>query len=531
MTPLLAIFLVAALGYLAGRIQVRGVSLGVAAVLFAGLAVSALFPTLSIPEIVPQLGLVIFLYAIGIASGPGFFASFRRRGLRDAALTVALVLLGALLSALAGHLIGASPETTAGLFAGSLTNTPALAAVVQVLEGTAGDASAPVVAYSVAYPLGVLGLLLAMVIGERIARRDVERPSLLGLDVEGLHLETVTVRIGPNAVGNTLANLREAHHLRIAFGRHKRGLALEVADDTKPLCEGDLVSLIGDKASCTKALAALGTESDEHVELDRNVLDFRRIAVTKVELTSRPLRELHLATRFGATITRIRRGDVELLPTQETELEVGDRVRVIAPRRRMDEVSRFFGDSVRASAEVDTLTFGLGIVIGLLVGEVPVPLPGGSMFRLGVAGGPLVVALILGHIGRTGPLVWNLPFAASVTLRQVGLLLFLGGVGLRSGHAFAETLGRGEGLGVLAMGALITFTIALLTIVLANRVFRLPIELVLGMVSGVHTQPAALAFASERTQSELARVGYASVFPIATVAKIVIAQLLLAWLT
>ena len=531
MTPLLAIFLVAALGYLAGRVQVRGVSLGVAAVLFAGLAISAMFPTLSIPEIVPQLGLVIFLYAIGIASGPGFFASFRRRGLRDAGLTVALVMLGALLSVGLGRLIGASPETTAGLFAGSLTNTPALAAVIQVLEGAGGDVSAPVVAYSVAYPMGVVALLLAMVVGERTARRDVQRPSLLGLEVEGLHLETVTVRIGAAAAGATLENLRQAHRLRIGFGRHKRGNTLEIADESKPLEEGDLVSLIGDKGACAKAVAALGTESEEHVELDRHILDFRRIAVTKVELTMRPLSELALGTRFGATITRIRRGDIELLPTPETELEVGDRVRVIAPRKRMDEVSRFFGDSIRATAEIDTLTFGLGIVLGLLVGEVPLPLPGGGVFRLGIAGGPLVVALILGHLGRTGPLVWNLPFAASVTLRQVGLLLFLGGVGLRSGHAFAETLGRGEGLGVLAAGAVVTFAVAWLTIVFANRVLRLPIELVLGMVSGIHTQPAALAFASDRTQSELPRVGYASVFPIATVAKIVIAQLLLAWLT
>ena len=529
MTPLLALFLVAAVGYLVGRVQVRGISLGVAAVLFAGLGVSALFPSLSIPEIVPQLGLVIFLYAIGIASGPGFFASFRRRGLRDAVLTVLIVCAAALLSVGLGRAIGASPETITGLFAGALTNTPALAAVIQVLEGNQGDAAAPVVAYSVAYPMGVLGLLVAMVIGELVARHDVARPSLLGLDL-GLRLETFTVCVSASNAGATLASLREKHQLHVGFGRLQRGRSLTIAEELEPLQQGDLISVIGDKAACARAIAVIGSESEHHLELDRQVLDFRRIAVTKVELTSRPLRELELAARFGATITRVRRGDIELLPTPETQLEVGDRVRVIAPRKRMDEVSRFFGDSLRATAEIDTLTFGLGIVLGLLLGEVPVPLPGGSVFRLGIAGGPLVVALILGRLGRTGPLVWHLPFAASVTLRQVGLLLFLGGVGLRSGHAFAETLGRGEGLGVFAVGTLITFTVALLTIVIANHVLRLPIELVLGIVSGIHTQPAALAFASERTQSDLARVGYASVFPIATVAKIVIAQLLLAWL-
>jgi putative transport protein len=525
-TPLLAVFLVAAIGYLAGKVQIGGVSLGVAAVLFAGLAISAMVPDLMIPELVPQLGLVIFIYAIGIASGPGFFQSFRRRGLRDAALTLGIIVFAASSSALLGHLLGTSAETTAGLFAGALTNTPALAAVVQSLERSGGDTAAPVVAYSVAYPLGVLCLLLAMLIAQRFARKDVTRPSMLGLETESARLETATVRIDAKAQGATLSELQKKHGLRVAFGRLKRDASLRVADPALPLIEGDLVSLIGAEDACLRAVSLLGEKSEEHLELDRHVLDFRRISVSKPELVERPLSELALGTRFGATITRIRRGDVELLPTPETELELGDRVRVIAPRERMDEVSRYFGDSARAVAEIDTLTFGLGIVLGLLLGEIPVPLPGGTVFRLGIAGGPLVVALILGHFGRIGPLVFGLPFAASLTLRQVGLLLFLGGVGLRSGGAFAASVAAGRGLEVLFAGAVITFVVALSTLLLLNRVLRLPIELALGMVSGIHTQPAALAFASERSGSDLPRIGYASVFPIATVGKIVIAQLL-----
>ena len=466
MTPLLAVFLVAAIGYLAGKVQIGGVSLGVAAVLFAGLAISAMVPDLMIPELVPQLGLVIFIYAIGIASGPGFFQSFRRRGLRDAALTLGIIVFAASSSALLGHLLGTSAETTAGLFAGALTNTPALAAVVQSLERSGGDTAAPVVAYSVAYPLGVLCLLLAMLIAQRFARKDVTRPSMLGLETESARLETATVRIDAKAQGATLSELQKKHGLRVAFGRLKRDASLRVADPALPLIEGDLVSLIGAEDACLRAVSLLGEKSEEHLELDRHVLDFRRISVSKPELVERPLSELALGTRFGATITRIRRGDVELLPTPETELELGDRVRVIAPRERMDEVSRYFGDSARAVAEIDTLTFGLGIVLGLLLGEIPVPLPGGTVFRLGIAGGPLVVALILGHFGRIGPLVFGLPFAASLTLRQVGLLLFLGGVGLRSGGAFAASVAAGRGLEVLFAGAVITFVVALSTLLL-----------------------------------------------------------------
>lgn len=531
MSPLLALFLVAALGYLLGRVRIGGVSLGVAAVLFAGLGLSAVFPEVAVPDIVPQLGLVIFIYAIGIGSGPGFFRSFRGRGLRESLLALGMCWVAALVAALLGRAIGASSQTTAGLFAGALTNTPALAAIVEQLHRTPGaDPTEPIVAYSVTYPLGVLGLLGAMVLAQRIARQDVTRASQLGLEAGGQHLEARTIRVRAECAGQTPAQLRESLRLEIAFGRHKRGATLVVADESLPLMEGDLLSVIGDHRACSGAVGAWGVESDEHLELDRRVLDFRRITVSNADLVERPLRELRLMERLGATITRIRRADIELLASGDAELEIGDRVRVIAPRQRMDEVSRFFGDSARALAEIDVLTFGLGIVLGLLLGEIPVPLPHGTSFRLGIAGGPLVMALILGRLGRTGPLVWSLPFAASLTLRQVGILLFLGGVGLRSGSAFAQTLGAGEGVGVLVAGATLTFTTALFTLLFANHVLRMPIDLALGIVSGIHTQPAALAFASERTQSELPRIGYASVFPISTVMKIVVAQLIVGWL-
>jgi putative transport protein len=284
---------------------------------------------------------------------------------------------------------------------------------------------------------------------------------------------------------------------------------------------------VGTASELRRAEGLLGAGSSEHLELDREVLDFRRIFVSRKDVVERPLRELHLLERFGATVTRVRRGDVELLPDDDTELELGDRVRVIAPRARMAELTKLFGDSYTALGELDVLTFGLGIVLGLALGEVPIPLPFGLSFRLGVAGGPLVVGLILGRIGRTGPLVWSLPYAASVTLRQLGLVLFLAGVGLRSGHAFVETLSGGGGLGLLLAGGAVTFVSALVVLGVAHRVLRMPFAVVLGVVSGIHTQPAALAFATDRSRNDLPRLGYASVFPIATVAKIVIAQLLL----
>ncbi|MBX7194319.1 MAG: transporter [Sandaracinaceae bacterium] len=528
-TPLIALFFVASVGFLVGRVEVRGVALGVAAVLFAGLAVSAVVPDVSLPEIVPQLGLALFIYAIGVASGPGFFAMFRARGVRDVGLTLGVLTLGAAMTTGLGRLLGLSSATTTGLFCGALTNTPALAAAVQSLERAGGASTEPVVAYSVAYPLGVLGLLAAMLVAERLFRDDSrsERTSSVGASLIGQHLETTTVRVGAAGAGRSPGQLREEHTLRVAFGRLRRGEVLRVCDEREVLREGDLLSLVGTASELRRAEGLLGAGSSEHLELDREVLDFRRIFVSRKDVVERPLRELHLLERFGATVTRVRRGDVELLPDDDTELELGDRVRVIAPRARMAELTRLFGDSYTALGELDVLTFGLGIVLGLALGEVPIPLPLGLSFRLGVAGGPLVVGLILGRIGRTGPLVWSLPYAASVTLRQLGLVLFLAGVGLRSGHAFVETLSGGGGLGLLLAGGGVTFVSALVVLGVAHRVLRMPFAVVLGVVSGIHTQPAALAFATDRSRNDLPRLGYASVFPIATVAKIVIAQLLL----
>jgi len=527
--PLIALFLVAALGFLLGKVPVRGVTLGVAAVLFAGLAVSAIVPDVALPEIVPQLGLALFIYAIGVASGPGFFALFRARGLRDAGLAVSALVLAAAASAGIGRLLGLSPASITGLFCGALTNTPALAAAVQSLERANEPATEPVVAYSVAYPLGVIGLLAAMLVVEASSPRagGPVRRGRLAISRTGQRLGGRTVAVDGPAAGQSPGAVRKAHGLRIAFGRRRRAGVLAVCDESAPLEAGDLLSLVGTTAELARGIDVLGAPSDAHLELDREVLDFRRIFVSRKDVVEKPLSDLHLLERFGATITRVRRGDVEILPDDETELELGDRVRVIAPRERMDELTRFFGDSYTQLGEIDVLTFGLGVVLGLALGEIPIPLPGGLSFRLGIAGGPLVVGLWLGYLGRTGPLVWSLPYAASVTLRQVGLVLFLAGVGLRSGRAFVETLAAGGGLSLLLAGGAVTFVSALAVLLVAHRVLGLPLPVALGMVSGIHTQPAALAFAADRSKNELPRLGYASVFPIATVAKIVLAQVLL----
>ncbi len=524
--PLLVLFLVAATGYLVGKLEAFGFSLGVAAVLFAGLALGAVDNALALPEIVQSLGLVLFVYGIGISSGPGFFASFGRRGLRDNAIALGLLGAGAALTAALASVLGFSGATAAGAFAGSLTNTPALASILDTVKDASDAATrdAPAVAYSVTYPIGVMGVIVAMWIAARIAPADAGHAAP---SARSRALENVTARVDRPFASVSAAKraLLEAG-LPILFGRLLRGGEVHLAIDGVALERGDLVTLVGAACDLDRAAALLGERSAERLDLDRHVLDFRRMFVSTPEVTEQPLASLRLPERFGATITRVRRGDVDLLPDGKTLLELGDRVRVVAPRERLTEIAQFFGDSYKALAEIDVITFGVGVALGLAVGALPVPLPGGSSIKLGLAGGPLVVGLILGRLGRTGRLVWTLPYSANLTLRQLGLVLFLAGVGTRSGHAFVTTLRHG-GVAIFLAGALVTCATATTMLVVGRKVFRIPMPLLAGMVAGLHTQPAALAFATQQTKSEQPNVGYAAVYPLASIAKIILAQLLL----
>lgn len=521
--PLLLLFLVAAAGFVLGRVRVRGVAPGVAAVLFVGLAASAWDPALRLPEIVPQLGLALFVYTLGLSSGPGFFASFRTRGLRDAGAAFGMVAVGAALTVALAKLLGLSAATAAGLFSGALTNTPALAGVIQQLrESGAPEAAldAPVVGYSVAYPGGVVGVIAVIAL---LARRG-EGGAAASTPPAERRIESRTARVTRDeAVGSPAEALARHQRWTVVLARLRRDGHTRLVDDLTVLQRGDLVTVVGRGDDVLRAVGFLGEQSPEALELDRSEVDYRRVSVSDPSVVGRPLRELRLRERLGVVVTRVRRGDVELLAHDDLTLELGDRVRVVAPRAQMDAVSRFFGDSIRALGEVDVLTFGLGVALGLALGALPLPAPGGS-FRLGAAGGPLVVGLLLGRVGRTGSLVWSIPFGANLTLRQLGVVLFLAGVGTRAGAAFAEALRSGAALTGVAAGLAVTLTVAA-GAGLAGARMGLPTPVVLGVVAGVQTQPAALAFACEQ-RGERPNEGYTAVFPVAMIAKILLAQVI-----
>jgi putative transport protein len=308
----------------------------------------------------------------------------------------------------------------------------------------------------------------------------------------------------------------------------KRGTQSLVATDALVLEIGDLITLVAPPPEAERIARDLGEAVSERIDLDRSRVDYRRVFVSNRDVAGRTLHELDLGDRFGAVVTRVRRGDVEFLPTDDTVLQLGDRLRVLTYRGNMDDVSRFLGDSFKALSEIDVLTFSVGLLIGLLVGLVPIPLPGGIEFRLGLAGGPLLAALVLGRVGRTGPMVWTLPYNANLTLRQLGLVLFLAGVGTRAGYSFASYATTSDGLAVLVAGAGVTTISSALVLLVGHLVLRIPFDTLTGIVAGFHTQPAVLAFAVEQSQNEAPNVGYATVYPTATVLKVLIAQALVA---
>ncbi len=531
--PVVTLFGVIGIGYLVGQLRIFGFRLGVAGVLFVGLAAGALGPDVALPSIVSTVGLILFIYTIGIQFGPTFVNPFRRSGARENLFCIAMLVLGvgfALAVALWQRLPG---PTLAGLFSGALTNAPALAAAQEVLRDNnraLGPAELqrivdqPVIAFGLAYPFGVLGVMLSFQLYRTVFRIRPARPE----PGEPIEVRDFVVQ-NPGIAGQSVADVLRLHKdLGFVISRIRHGSETTLATAESKLELGDVVAVVGTRLAFERARHIFGEPTEMHIEQDRSVLDYRRVFVSRSEVVGKRIGDLDLQNSLSATITRLRRGDVDIVPTSETRLEFGDRVRVLTPPANFDVVSTFFGDSIRGTAETDFGSVGLGMALGVILGLIPLPLPGGAVLRLGLAGGPLIAGLVLGRMQRTGPIRWIIPLSANLTLRQIGLVLFQAGVGTRAGYGFAETVST-SGISMIAGGAAITAGVALVSLVLGHRLLKLPFESAMGLVCAIHTEPASLAFASLAANSDAPQASYARVFPVCTVAKIVLAQLLVLW--
>lgn len=519
----LLVFLVIGISAGVGGVRVKGVSAGPAAALFVGLAVGALDEDVGATDglgLLAELGLVLFTYTVGLASGPTFFAGLRRGGALALGVTAALVAALAGMCTLAASALDLSAAERAGLFAGSSTNTPSLQAAVEAVGE--GD---PVVAYSLAYPAAIASMLvvLTLLIGRRLPLPAKFEPPPPPPPAERLTNWTVAVTsTGLPPVGE----LRDRYP-GLGFSRVEHDGVVTIATTGHRIEPGDAVVVIGPRPAVEAFCTAVGHRSDRHLPLDRSTFDFRRILVSDRHLAGQRLGDLDLQGRFGVLATRVRRGDDDLLAHEAVVLQVGDRVRVVGPADGLDRVAVALGDSERGLSEVDALGFAAGVAAGLLLGMLSVGLPGGGEVELGPGGGPLVAGLCLGALSRTGPITWQVPRATNLVLRQLGILIFLACAGLGSGATFADAVATRQGLELLAAGVVVSATFAALVPLVLQLTLRGDAVRTAGMFAGIETQPAALAHAADRTAGdERVNEAYALVFPAAMIAKIVAVQFL-----
>jgi len=535
--PLLLLFIVAAIGYGVGNIKFGRSKLGVAAVLFVGLLFGSLDKSLEIPNIIFLLGLSIFVYTIGLSSGPGFFAAFERQGIRDVSFTFVLLTFSALLTVGMHFILDFSAITTTGIFAGSNTNTPALAGLLDSIsrKGTDSqvnaDLEAAVVGYSITYPMGVIGVMVAISLMQRVLKIDYHQEA---------HQMRKTYHVNQHITNRTLAVTREEatnytirdminqNEWTVVFGRVKRDGEMSLTNWDTRFKVGDQVAIVGVAEDLDEVESFLGKRGDQEITDETEEYDRRRIFVSNPHVAGQKVAALNLAERFSAIITRVRRGDVDLIARGDTVLELGDRVRFVAHRKDLPELTRFFGDSYNALSQINLFSFGLGMAAGLLLGMITFELPGGIQFKLGFAGGPLIVGLILGALRRTGAVVWTLPYSANLTLRQIGLIFLLATVGIRSGHTFIYTLIEGGGGLIFLAGTVISVFTAVAMLWVGYKFFHIPYSLLSGMVAN---QPAILEYALMQTKNQLPTFGYAIMFPISIIIKIVFVQLIFTFLS
>lgn len=544
--PLLMLFAVVALGYPISKLRVAGASFGIASILFAGIALGAVVVTPGLDpavkkdlsremKLIYELGLAIFVYAMGLAIAHSFWASFSKEGLkRNAVVAVVMVSSTALVVVLA-KVLRFDSRYAAGLLAGTFTNMPALAGVIEALKRTTSDAlviAQPTVASAIAYPIGVLVPMLSIPLSRRIFKVDLEREAaaLHGSSSGSSHLKARTIEVEARAAGRTHVDLREQANCKVVFNRLKRGGDFIMAPLDVALEAGDLLVVVGTPEDVERAQAFLGRKSDIALQHDISEYDSTRVFVSNHDLIGRPLRDLQLPEKHNCMVSRLRRGDVWFVPDADTVLELGDRIRVATARDNIAAVEELFGDSYRELSEASFLTFAMGLALGLAVGQIPIPLGHGIIFKLGFAGGPLVVGLVLGRFHKLGQFVWKIPYSANHTIRQFGLVLFAAGIGVISGEGFRQILSRNlSWLPIFMLSALVVATLAdTLAYWLGHKVFRIPLSLMFGIVAGTHTQPVVLGYATQQSKNDLPNVGFAAVYPLATILKIVLAQALLA---
>ena len=518
--PLMALFLTIAIGYLLGELNLKGFSLGVGAVLFVALAIGWFAPASAPAPIIGTFGLALFLYAVGVQYGKQFFAGLMTAsGLQANLMALTGVLLSGVVALVFMKLMGLSAGHALGLFAGAGTSTPALQAAL----ATFGNDD-PAIGYSVAYPFGVAGPILFLYLAFSILTPAIDVPT-------GSRMELLEVGLTqPAFFGKRVGELMTALPPQVRIVALRRGEYNRPASLNSVMAENDVLLAVGPtRAVLDQVQTILGQPAHGAITADRRDLDYLRVFASRPSVIGRPLGALVLPGDRRAIVAHVLRGDGDLQARPEVVLEYGDRVGILANRADFPALRRFFGDSIKGTAEFSYISIGLGIALGMLVGAIPIPVPGVGTIGLGVSG-VLIVALVLGHLRRTAGLNWSMPLSANLVLRNLGLTVFLAQVGMSSGPKFAATVSD-DGVLMLGLGAVVLMALVLPPLVLGLFVFRRPFDEVAGIVAGACGNPAILAYSSRLAPTEATDLGYATIFPGMTIVKILLVTIVPAFIS
>ena len=533
--------LVAVVGLWIGNVKIRGVGFGIGGVLFGGIIVGHFVDqagvALSSPMLhfIQEFGLILFVYTIGIQVGPGFFASLRVSGLRLNLFAILIVILGGLVTAVLHKLFNIPLPVVLGIFSGAVTNTPALGAGQQILR----DLGVPFevvdqmgMSYAMAYPFGICGILLTMWLVRLFFRINVEKEAQQFEESSGnghAHLHTINVRVeNPNLHQMAIQDVPMLNSDNIVCSRLKRGELLMVPAPGTLIQAGDLLHLVGRPEDLHNAQLVIGQEVATSLSTRGTDLKVERVVVTNEKVLGKKIRDLHVKQRYDVVISRLNRAGVELVASSSASLQFGDILNLVGRPEAIDAVAAELGNAQQKLQQVQMLPVFIGIGLGVLLGSIPLFIPGfPAALKLGLAGGPLIMALILGRIGSIGKLYWFMPPSANLALRELGIVLFLAVVGLKSGGDFVATLTQGDGLSWIAYGIFIT-AIPLLTVgILARMLANMNYLTLCGMLAGSMTDPPALAFANSlHATSGAAALSYATVYPLVMFLRIITPQLL-----
>ena len=541
--PILVISLTAILGLLLGSIRIRGMKLGVAGMLFSGLLLGhfgfSLDPQLM--AFLKEFGLVLFVFTVGLQLGPGFFNSLKSDGLKLNSLAVMVVLAGAVIAFGTGHFLNWDIGVTAGILSGATTNTPSLGAAQQAMATVADGArqsNLAAMAYAVAYPFGVLGIILSMVI-LRVIFRIVPKTELTLLQqkmAEGVsEVQRATFIVeNPNLAGEPIKNIPGLGDEGVVVSRIRRKSETQTqgADRDTVMGLGDLVLVVGSPEQLHRVELGVGRRVDEDLRKAPGPLLSKRVIVTHKNMVGKTIADTQIRQRFGVTVTRVSRQDMILTAMPNMRLQFGDMLNLVGEEAAIDLAAKALGNSVRQLNETSFASVFVGIALGILLGLYPWTLPGVPVpLRLGLAGGPLIVAILMGRLGKIGPLVIHMPINANTAFRELGIIFFLACVGLGAGEKFVETAFSATGLQWMALGAAVTTVPLLIVGIIGRKWMKMNYLTLVGVLAGSMTDPPALAFANKLAHSDHPALAYANVYPLTMLLRILVAQMAVLWLS